>query len=209
MSARIAIFASGEGTTAQSLLDASARDELAGARVVVVVADRPGAGVLDRASRAGVEALVISSGDYADRAEWGDALLKEIQSRGIDLICSAGLMKLLPPGFVRAFPNRILNTHAALLPSFAGTHPARDALEWGVKVTGATVHFVDEQTDHGPIILQESVRVTATDDEASLHERIKVLERRLYPEAVRAVVSERVRIEGRIVHVEGSNEVTA
>lgn len=201
MTSRIAILASGQGTNAQALLDASKRDELAGGEVVVVASNRPEAPVLERAERAGVEALFLDPANFADRKSYTDALAKELLRRDVDLVCLAGFMLILPPDFVRAFPNRILNIHPALLPSFPGAYPVRDAVAWGAKVTGSTVHFVDEDVDHGPIIIQEAVPVLPDDDEESLHERIKVVEHRIYPEAVRAVVSSRTRIEGRTVHV--------
>jgi phosphoribosylglycinamide formyltransferase-1 len=201
MSSRIAILASGAGTTAQSLLDAGRSGHLGEAEVVVLVSDRPNAPALERARKAGVEALFVDASEYPDRVSYSEALAKELQRRDVDLVCFAGFMKILSPPFIRAFPNRILNTHAALLPAFPGAHPVRDSLEWGVKVTGATIHLVDEEVDHGPIVLQEAVPVLPTDNEEALHERIKQLERRLYPEAVRAMVSGRVRIVGRKVLV--------
>lgn len=201
MTARIAILASGEGTNAQALLDASARGELAGGKVIVVASDSASAGALKRATTAGVEALFVDPADYADRASYSEALAKELQRRDVDLVCFAGFMKILSPVFIRTFPGRILNTHAALLPSFPGPHPVRDTIVWGAKVTGATIHFVDEDVDHGPILLQEAVPIIAGDDEDSLHERIKSVEHRLYPEAVRAVVAGRTRVLGRTVHI--------
>src|SRR5205807_2418156 len=136
---------------------------------------------------------------HADRAAYGDALVAALQSRDVDLVCLSGFMRILSPGFIAAFEGRILNIHPALLPAFPGAHPVRDTLAWGVKVTGTTVHFADEDVDHGPILVQECVPVLEGDDEASLHERIKAVEHRLYPEAVRLVVEGRTRIEGRRV----------
>lgn len=201
MSTPIAVLASGAGTNAQALLEASARGELAGGKVAVVVSDRPEAPVLERARRAGVEALFVDPAPHPDRDSYCNALEKELEEREIGLVCLAGFMRILSPAFVAAFPNRILNTHPALLPSFSGAHPVRDALAWGVKVTGASVHFVDEEVDHGPIVLQEAVGVLPGDDEERLHERIKTVEHRLYPEAVRLVLSGRARIEGRTVAI--------
>jgi phosphoribosylglycinamide formyltransferase 1 len=200
MSVRIAILASGSGSNAQVLIDASTRDDLAGGQVVVVVSDRP-APILEFAESSGVEALLINFKDFSSREEFGDALLSELRSREVELVCSAGWMRINPPAFMKAFPNRMLNIHPALLPSFPGAHAVRDALEWGVKVTGTTVHFADEEVDHGPIILQEAVPVVSGDTEETLHERIKEVEHRLYPEAVRAVVSGRVQVEGRSVQI--------
>lgn len=199
---RIAVLASGTGTNAQALLDASARRELAGGEVVVVVSDVPEAGVLERASRAGVEGLFVDPAPHPERASYDEALVKELESRDVGLVCLAGFMRILSPGFIRAFANRILNIHPALLPAFPGARAVRDALAWGVKVTGTTVHFADEEVDHGPIVLQECVGVLPGDDETTLHERIKKVEHRLYPEAVRIVVAGRAHVEGRKVHVE-------
>lgn len=201
MPTRIAVLASGEGTNAQAILDAAARDELAGAQVAVIVTDRPHAHALDRARETGVEAVFLDPVDYGGRAAYGEALAQELTDREIDLVCLAGFMRVLAPSFVKPFENRVLNIHPALLPAFPGARAVREALEWGVKVTGVTVHFVDEELDHGPIILQEAVEVLPDDNEASLHERIKKVEHRLYPEAIRAVVSGKVRVQGRKVLV--------
>lgn len=209
MTARIAILASGEGSIAQALLDASAQGDLAGAEVALVVSDRKDARVLERASGEGVETLVFTSKGFSDRNAYSEALTKELKNRKIDLVCLSGFMKILAPPFVRAFEGRILNTHPALLPAFPGAHPVRDTLAWGAKVSGATVHFVDEDVDLGPIVLQEAIPVLPADDEASLHERIKEAERRLFPEAVRLVVSGRTRVSGRTVVIDEPQEVNA
>lgn len=202
MPTRIAILASGSGTNAQALIEASSAGQLAGGEVVVVISDKQGSGALERASNLGVEAVFVDPSEYSDRPAYGDALIEKLIAREVSLVCNAGFMKILPPRYVYHFKNRALNVHPSLLPSFPGMHPVRDALAWGAKVTGTTIHFVDEETDHGPIVMQEAVRVLPGDDEPTLHERIKAVEHRLYPEAVRAVVSRRVRIEGRTVHID-------
>lgn len=201
MTMRIAIIASGGGTNAQALLEASERGELGGGKVVAVVSDRERAGALERARSFGVEALFVDPLAHPSREAYAEALVEELVARGVKLVCLAGFMRILPPVFVKAFEDKVLNIHPALLPSFPGAHPVRDALEWGVKVTGATVHFADEAVDQGPIILQEAVPVLH-DGEDALHERIKAVEHRLYPRAVKAVCEGRVRIEGRKVTVE-------
>lgn len=201
MTMRIAILASGGGTNAQALLEASERGELGGGEVVAVVSDRERAGALERARSFGVEALFVDPLAHPSREAYAEALVEELVARGVKLVCLAGFMRILPPVFVKAFEDKVLNIHPALLPSFPGAHPVRDALEWGVKVTGATVHFADEAVDQGPIILQEAVPVLH-DGEGALHERIKAVEHRLYPRAVKAVCEGRVRIEGRRVTVE-------
>lgn len=201
MPKRIAILASGTGTVAQALLDASLRDDLAGGRVVVVVSDREGAGALERARAAGIEAVFLDPAAHEGRAAYDRALVEALTVRGVDLVCLAGFMRILTPAFIDPFRDRVLNTHPALLPSFPGAHAVRDALAWGAKVTGATVHFADEQVDHGPIVLQATVPVLPGDDEAALHERIKQVEHRLFPEAVRLAVSDRLVIRGRTVAI--------
>lgn len=201
MPKRIAILASGTGTVAQALLDASLRDDLAGGRVVVVVSDREGAGALERARAAGIEAVFLDPAAHEGRAAYDRALVEALTVRGVDLVCLAGFMRILTPAFIDPFRDRVLNTHPALLPSFPGAHAVRDALAWGAKVTGATVHFADEQVDHGPIVLQAAVPVLPGDDEAALHERIKQVEHRLFPEAVRLAVSDRLVIRGRTVAI--------
>ncbi|MGH2703598.1 MAG: phosphoribosylglycinamide formyltransferase [Actinomycetota bacterium] len=201
MQTRIAILASGSGSNAQALLDASARDDLAGGRVVVLASDREGAAALERARASGVEALHVDPAAYRMREEYDLGLVGALVARRIDLVCLAGFMRILSPPFIRAFPGRILNVHPALLPAFPGAHAVRDAIAWGVKVTGTTVHVATEEVDAGPILLQRCVGVLPEDDEASLHERIKTVEHELYPEAVRLFVSGRIRIEGRQVHL--------
>jgi phosphoribosylglycinamide formyltransferase-1 len=198
---RIAILASGAGTNARALLDASSRGELGDASVVALLADKAGCGALAEAGRAGVEALFVDPGRHAGRAAYSDALVAALQARNVDLVCLSGFMRIVSPGFIAAFEGRVLNIHPALLPAFPGAHAVRDALAWGAKVTGTTVHFVDEAVDQGPIVAQESVPVRPGDDEETLHERIKAVEHRLYPEAVRLVVSGCTRITGRRVEV--------
>ena len=209
MHKRIAILASGTGTVAQALLDASAADDLAGGRVVVVASDRAGAGALGRARESGVEALFADPALHPNRESYDRALVAALTERDIDLVCLAGFMRVLSPAFIDAFRDRVLNTHPALLPAFPGAHAVADALAWGVKVTGATVHFAYEQVDQGPIVLQEPVPVLPADDQAALHERIKLVERRLFPEAVRLALSDRLAIRGRRVDVLSPLEIPA
>ena len=201
MPSRIAVLASGTGSNAQALIDASQRGDLAGAEVVVVVSDKLGSGALERARSAGVEALFADRKAFADRDQYGRHLVEELQNRRVDLVCLAGFMLILPPVFIKAFENQILNIHPALLPAFPGVHAVRDALEWGVKVTGTTVHFADEQMDNGPIVMQRAIEVLPDDDEASLHARIKEIEHSLYSEAVSALASGRLVIKGRKVSI--------
>ncbi|MBC6456889.1 phosphoribosylglycinamide formyltransferase [Actinomadura sp. HBU206391] len=183
MSARLVVLVSGAGTNLQALLDACA-DPAYGARVVAVGADRDGIAGLERAERAGLPTFVVRIPDHRSREEWDLSLTDAVGEHEPDLIVSAGFMKILGAGFLDRFGGRIVNTHPALLPAFPGAHAVRDALAYGVKVTGCTVHFIDEGVDTGPVIAQEPVTVRWHDDEASLHERIKQVERRLLIDVV-------------------------
>lgn len=193
MSARLVVLVSGAGTNLQALLDAVDPPY----EVVAVGADRKDIEGLARAERRGIPTFVIRLGDCADREEFDDKTLAAITSYEPDLVVLAGYMKILAPRVVAAFPT--INTHPALLPSFAGAHAVRDALAHGVKVTGATVHFADATVDSGAIIAQEAVPVLDGDDEATLHERIKTVERRLLVETVSRMCRSEWRIEGRRV----------
>jgi phosphoribosylglycinamide formyltransferase 1 len=196
---RVGVLVSGRGSNLQALLEASARGDYP-AEVVVVISDRERAAALDRARDAGVEALFVNPKDFADREAFDLALVRELEARRVDLVCNAGFMRILSPAYVRAFAGRAMNVHPALLPAFPGLHAQRQALEYGVKVAGATVHFVDEgPVDTGPIILQASVPVQPDDTEESLSARILVEEHRLYPEAVRLFAEGRLTIVGRRV----------
>jgi phosphoribosylglycinamide formyltransferase-1 len=205
---RIAILASGAGTNAQALIRAGDAGELGDARVVALVTDRAAAGALGVAGAAGVDGVFIDPAPFPDRAAYGEALAAELASRGVDLVCLAGFMRILSPGFIAAFEGRVVNIHPALLPAFPGAHAVSDALAWGVKVTGTTVHFADEAVDHGPIIAQVCVPVLDGDDDDRLHERIKAVEHDLYPRAVRLIVDGRIHREGRHVIIAGRAEAT-
>ncbi|MEO7979486.1 MAG: phosphoribosylglycinamide formyltransferase [Sporichthyaceae bacterium] len=173
---RVVVLASGAGSTLQALLDAT-RDPAYGVRLVAVGADRPGTGALDRAVCAGVPTFVCPPGDHPDRTAWDVALAETVARHGPDLVVSAGFMRLLGPAFLERFAGRVVNSHPALLPSFPGMHGPRDALQHGVKVSGATLFVVDAGVDSGVIVAQRAVPVHDDDDEQSLHERIKVEER--------------------------------
>jgi len=177
------VLVSGSGTNLQALLDAAA-DPAYGATVVAVGADRDGILALKRAEDAGVPTFVCRVKDHPDRAAWNRALRDEVRRHAPDLVVSAGFMKLVGADFLAEFDGRMVNTHPALLPSFPGMHGARDALAYGVKVTGCTLFVVAAGIDDGPIIAQVAVPVEDGDDEESLHERIKVAERRLLVEQV-------------------------
>jgi phosphoribosylglycinamide formyltransferase-1 len=196
----VGVLASGRGSNLQAILDACARPGFP-ARVVVVISDRERAPALERARAAGVEALWVNPKDFGDREAFDLALVRELESRGVGLVCHAGFMRILSPAYVRAFVGRALNVHPSLLPAFPGLHAQRQALDHGAKVAGATVHFVDEGVDTGPIVLQAAVPVEAGDTEDTLAARILAQEHRLYPEAVRLFARGRLRIEGRRVIV--------
>ena len=196
---RVGVLASGRGSNLQALLDASARPGYP-AEVVLVISDRERAAALDRARAAGVEALFVNPKDFGDREAFDLALVREFTARRVGLVCNAGYMRILSVAYVRAFAGRAMNIHPSLLPAFPGLHAQRQALEHGAKVTGVTVHFVDDgPVDTGPIILQASVPVQAGDTEDSLSARILAEEHRLYPEAVRLFAEGRLEVVGRRV----------
>ncbi|MCZ7458480.1 phosphoribosylglycinamide formyltransferase [Streptomyces sp. WMMC940] len=200
--ARLVVLVSGSGTNFQALLDAIGDDpEGFGARIVAVGADRDGIAGLERARAAGIPTFVCKVKDHATREEWDRALTGATAAYEPDLVVSAGFMKIVGKDFLARFGGRFVNTHPALLPSFPGAHGVRDALAYGVKVTGCTVHFVDDGVDTGPIIAQGVVEVRNEDDEAALHERIKEVERQLLVEVVGRLARNGYRIEGRKVHV--------
>jgi len=193
--ARLVVLVSGEGTNLQALIDACA-DPGYGATIVAVGSDRDGIMALDRAKRASIPTCTLKVKDFPARDDWDRELASETREHAPDLVVCAGFMKLLGKSFLEAFKSRCVNTHPALLPSFPGMHGVRDALDYGVKVTGCTVFIVDEGVDAGPIIAQAVVPVEDTDDEKSLHERIKVAERALLVATVGTMAREGWTIEG-------------
>jgi phosphoribosylglycinamide formyltransferase 1 len=200
MTLPIGVLVSGRGSNLAAILEACARPGFP-ARVAVVISDRERALALERARAAGVEALWINPKDFADREAFDAVLVRELTARGVGLVCNAGFMRILSAVYVRAFAGRALNIHPSLLPSFPGLHAQRQALDHGVKIAGATVHFVDEGMDSGPIVLQAAVPVEPGDTEETLAARILVQEHRIYPEAIRLFAEGRLRIEGRRVIV--------
>jgi phosphoribosylglycinamide formyltransferase-1 len=200
MRARLVVLVSGAGTNLQALIDACA-DEGYGADIVAVGADRSGIAGLDRAAAAGIGTFVHRVKDYPDRESWDGALTESVRAHGPDLVVLAGFMKLVGADFLAAYGGRCVNTHPALLPSFPGMHGVREALDYGVKVTGCTVLIVDAGVDAGPVVAQASVPVRDDDDEASLHERIKVTERSLLVETVGRMVREGWSVSGRKVRI--------
>lgn len=195
--ARVAVLVSGTGTNLQALLD----DPAVGPSVDLVVSDRPGAFALQRAEDRGVPTRVLEPEPGGSRAAYDLKLLEILRAEAIGFVLNAGFMRILGPEVLRPYPLRWLNIHPSLLPAFPGMHAERQALDWGVRVTGVTVHFVDEEVDHGPIVLQEPVLVLPGDDVDSLHRRVQEVEHRLYPRAARLLVEGRLKVEGRHVHI--------
>jgi phosphoribosylglycinamide formyltransferase-1 len=195
MNGRVAVLVSGSGTNLQALLD----DPVIRPHVVLVLSDRPGVRALDRAAEAGVETAVIPP--TGDRDELSKAVALLLEDRDVDLIVSAGYMRVLGSPVVERWRHAWLNVHPALLPSFRGMHAVRDALAYGVKVTGVTVHFVDEGVDSGPVVSQEVVTVREDDDWDALEQRIHAAEHRLLPAAVRAWLDGRIQVHERTVLV--------
>lgn len=194
------MLVSGAGSNLAALLRAH-EDPAYGARVVGVVSHRAEAGGLRIAQEAGVPTAVVAPADFPDRAAWDEGLAQAVRVFDPALVVSAGFMRILGSAFLAPFAGRIVNTHPALLPAFPGAHPVRDTLAHGAKLTGCTVHLVDAGVDTGPILAQRAVEVRADDDEATLHERIKVVERELLVDVVGRVVREGMTLHGRHVTI--------
>jgi len=192
----LAILASGSGTNLQAIIDA-VEDGRVPAEIRVVICNRANAKALERAERHQLATELVDHKAFPSREAFDEHVVGILRDRGVELVCLAGFDRLLSPVFIRAFPERILNIHPALLPSFPGLHAQRQALDYGVRIAGCTVHIVDEKTDHGPIIIQAAVPVYSDDTVESVSERILAEEHRIYPEAVCLFAEGRIRIEGR------------
>jgi phosphoribosylglycinamide formyltransferase-1 len=192
----IAVFVSGSGTNLQAIIDAISRGEIK-AKIALVVSDKEDAYALTRAKKANIETFVLSRGGFKSREDYDKEIIKELKKHKVGLVILAGFMRLLSPYFVEQYKNKIMNIHPALLPLFKGTQGIKDAFEHGAKTTGVTVHFVDEELDHGPIILQEAVNIDKRDTLESLEEKIHKVEHRLYPKAIKLFVEGKLEIEGR------------
>ena len=199
---RIGVLASGRGSNLQAIIDAIKTGRLSG-EVVVVISDVPDAMALERARREGIDAIYIEPGSKRARLseEAESRIIGELENRSVDLVALAGFMRILSPRFVRHFKWRIMNIHPSLLPAFPGLKAQKQALEYGVKVAGCTVHFVDEGVDTGPIIIQAAVPVYEDDDEEALSKRILAEEHRIYSEAIQLFAEHRLKIEGRRVRI--------
>ena len=195
---KLAVLCSGRGTDLQSIIDAIKAGTLQ-AEISIVITDKPNVKALERAEVAGIKNICVDRKLFDNRAEFETELLKNLAE--IDLVVLAGFMRILSPEFVRKFTGRLMNIHPSLLPSFKGAHAHRDALEYGVKVSGCTVHFVDEGTDSGPIILQAAVEVKDDDTEETLSARILEQEHIIYPKAIQLFVEGKLKIEGRHVKI--------
>ncbi|HII99096.1 MAG TPA: phosphoribosylglycinamide formyltransferase [Methanoregula sp.] len=200
MTRRIAVLASGRGSNFQAVIDAIQAGTIP-ARCVALITDNPEAYAIVRAEKAGIPVVIVDYASFSSREGYERALLSAMQQQEADLYVLAGYMRILGKGIVQAFPHKMVNIHPALLPSFTGLHAQRQAIEYGVKLAGCTVHFVDEHLDCGPIILQRCVPVLETDDEDSLAERILNAEHLAFPEAVRLFCEGRLEIFGRKVRI--------
>ncbi len=198
MGQRVAVLVSGSGTNLQALLD----DPQIRPHVALVLSDRPGVFALERASSAGVDGAVIVPADFGDRAAFEEAVATLLRDRGIDVIVSAGYMRVLGASVLDAYAGRWLNVHPSLLPAFPGMHGVRDALAYGAKVTGVTVFLVDAGVDTGPVVLQEAIPIRDDDDWESLEARVHEVEHRLLPAAIRALLRGGLRVEGRSVTID-------
>jgi phosphoribosylglycinamide formyltransferase-1 len=196
----IAVLVSGSGTNLQAIIDA-VKSGYIPARIALVVSDQRGAFALQRAQKAGIETLILDKKDFATREDFDKEISKNLKKKGVGLVVLAGFMRLLSPAFIKEYRSRIVNVHPALLPAFKGTRGIKDALEYGAKVTGVTVHFVDEELDNGPVILQRAVEVKGDDTEEALLERVHAQEHKIYPEAIKLFVEGRLKVEGRKVSI--------
>lgn len=196
----IAVFASGRGTNFSAIARGVKKGTIK-ANLTLLVCDNPQALVLEKAKRAKVKIALVKIKDFATQKALEARIIEHLEENNIDLIVLAGFMRVLSPEFVQRYNGRILNIHPALLPSFKGSHGIKDAFEYGVKVTGATVHFVDEKVDCGPIILQKTVKIDANETLESLEEKIHKVEHALYPKAIKLFVENRLKIEGRKVKI--------
>lgn len=201
---RIGVLVSGRGSNLQAIIDAVQEGWLP-VQIAVVVSDKPGAYALERAKAAGVPTVVIARELYPDRSAFEKAILEALNMHQVELVALAGYMRILSKDFIGQYASRVINIHPALLPAFPGLHAQAQALASGVKITGCTVHFVDEGMDTGPIILQAAVPVQENDTEETLSQRILGAEHSIYPKALQLLAEGRVTVEGRKVHIRQDN----
>jgi phosphoribosylglycinamide formyltransferase-1 len=198
----LGVLVSGSGTNLQAIIDGIESGRIP-AEIRLVVCNRPNAGAIQRTERHRIPIEIIDHRAFPSREAFDERIVGLLRDRRVELVCLAGFDRLLSPAFIRAFPERILNIHPALLPAFPGLHAQRQALEYGVRIAGATVHIVDEKTDHGPIVIQAAVPVYSDDSAETVAERILAEEHRIYAEAICLYAEGRVRVEGRRVRIVG------
>lgn len=197
---KIGVLASGRGSNLQSIIDKIETGELE-AKIQLLISDREKAFALKRAEKHRIDSLYINPNDYRNKKNYEQKLIDLFKEREVELVVMAGFMRFMGSYFINHFKNRVMNIHPSLLPSFPGLHPQRQALEYGVKVSGCTVHFADEGMDTGPIIIQETVSVLDNDDEDSLSTRILKKEHQIYPKAIKLFIEDKLKIEGRSVRI--------
>ncbi len=205
---RIGVLASGRGSNFQSIIDEIESDRLK-AEIVLLITDNPSAFAIERARKHGVEYLVVQPKEYPSKDDYFVRIADALKKKNVELVVLAGFMKIVGKPLIDAFPNRIMNIHPALLPSFPGLHGQKQAIDYGAKISGCTVHFVDEGMDTGPIIIQAAVPVFQNDTEETLSERILKYEHRIYPEAIRLFSEGKIKVEGRKVRIKEYNSVDA
>ncbi|MBI5187899.1 MAG: phosphoribosylglycinamide formyltransferase [Nitrospirae bacterium] len=199
---RLGVLASGRGSNFQAIIDEIESKRL-NAEIVLLITDNPSAFAIERAKKHGIEYLVMRPKEYSSKDDYFIKIAEELKKRDVGLVVLAGFMRIVRKPLIDAFPNRIMNIHPALLPAFPGLHGQRQALEYGVKISGCTVHFVDEGMDTGPIIIQAAVPMFQDDTEDTLSERILRFEHKIYPEAIRLFSEGRIEVEGRMVSIKG------
>jgi phosphoribosylglycinamide formyltransferase-1 len=197
----LAVFASGRGSNFAAIIRAVKKGKIK-ANLALLVCDNPVAGAISKAKRAGIEVALIKREAFSTKQDFEAKIISFLEAKTIDLIILAGFMRILSPEFVAKFKNKIINIHPSILPAFKGAHAVLDAFSYGTKVTGVTVHFVDEKTDHGPIILQQAVKIEEDDTAGSLEEKVHRIEHKLYPEAIKLFIEGRLKIiEGRKIKI--------
>ncbi len=205
---KLGVLVSGRGSNLQAIID-NIEKGLLSAEIAIVISDQPDAYSLERARKHNIPAVHLSAKGFRDKREkYDEMLVKELQKRNVDLICLAGFMRIITPVLIKAFPNRVMNIHPALLPAFPGLHVQKAALEHGVRFSGCTVHFVDEGMDTGPIIIQAVVPVLDSDTEDTLSERILTQEHKIYSRAIQLYAEGRLTINGRRVMISGGRTST-
>lgn len=195
----IAVFCSGSGSNFQAIAESVNSGYIKNTKIALMVTDEPGCVAAKRAKKLGIETFIVEKKNYKAREDFEKPIIDELEKRGIGLIALAGYMRILSASFVKRYKNKILNIHPALLPSFKGTEGIKDALDYGVKVTGPTVHFVDAKMDHGPIVIQGAVEIKSDDTEKTLALRVHEIEHRIYPKAIKLFVEGRLKVKGRRV----------